>query len=144
MKLFIKVREDNGSGGFTGGQSDEAIRNAFAILENDFSPHNIFFNRSCAVIDVVVPSLEYNDWNLYCNLWSDPSYQYDDGIAIFLGPPNPYAGPIPGGGVTNGIPCNKIWVAGFWPAFGNAVESPVISVDVKAVEENELTPPSEG
>ena len=127
IKVYVHVvRKGDGNGGFTDGQTDAAIQSAFSILESDFAPHNIFFVRSCQVENIITAKIGYEDFDLYCSLWNDPDYDHDDGISIFFGPPITYSG-VSGGGFADGILSNKIWIAGQWPGYGNAVESPLIS-----------------
>ena len=130
IKVYVHViRLDDGNGGFSGGQLDEDINTAFDILDEDFTPHNIFFVRSCEVIDIPVSGTEYNNPELFCSLWANTTYEYGDGISLFLGPPISYLPPSdPFVAIANGIPCNKLWLGGNLPlGGGNVVPTRVIS-----------------
>ena len=105
-------------------QTEESVNKAFSILAADFAPHNIFFVRSCGMeyIDDFDNDDDYYHWSTYCELWGNPQYQHDDGITLFFGPnaelefdPNSSWGIDPlGGGLTNCIPGNQIWITGQW------------------------------
>ncbi len=123
IRVYVHViRHLDGSGG----QTDEAIRNAFEILNSDFNPHNIFFVRTCDVIDVPVSEEDYYDFNIYCDLWGNPQYQHDDGIDMFLGPEEVTNN---AGGIAANIPSKALWVAGIWTNSVDipAIQSPIIS-----------------
>ncbi len=119
IRVYVHViRQMDGSGG----QTDEAIRNAFAMLDADFSPYNIFFVRECEVIDIPVSETDYFDFYIYCDLWNNPLYQHDNGINMFFGPPEVSNA---AGGYANNIPGNKLWISGIWPIGQGAPLNPI-------------------
>lgn len=125
IKVYVHViRKPDGSGG----QSHEAIDNAFQRLNNDFTPHNIFFVRDCEVIDIPVSNDDYFDFGISCDLWTNPDFQHDDGIDMFFGSEEITNN---AGGVAQEIPGKALWMGGTWPngqgAPWNVIESAIIS-----------------
>ncbi|MEZ4951147.1 MAG: hypothetical protein R2784_17445 [Saprospiraceae bacterium] len=108
---FIKlnlynIKKDDGSGGV----SLDTINMALDLMEQDFSPHNIFFVRDCAINDIFVSEFQYTqDHYLHNSVWDNPDCSQNDGINIFFapfdlqpGPGNAFTPPV--------LPTNKVWI----------------------------------
>ena len=89
VRIYIHViRRNDGSGG----QTQEAIDEMLSILEEDFSPHSIFFIWDCEIDDVKNTTL----YNSLTNPGQTESiYSINphlDGIDLYLFPDNPITG----------------------------------------------------
>ena len=117
LKIYFHViRRSNG----TGGQTNESVNEAFNILNQDFNPHNIFFNWDNQ-IDYI------NNDNYYSSpttaIFSVNNHQ--DGIDIYLFDDSSSAG-----GRANGVgESSEFWVSGsYWKSPNNSLtKSHVIS-----------------
>lgn len=79
LRLYLyNVRHTDGSGGLT----QTEINDVLARLENDFSPHNIYFSLACT--DDIENSLYKNDPTLLLN----SSYVKSQGINLFVSDSN--------------------------------------------------------
>lgn len=113
---FHVIRRSNG----TGGQTLNSVNEAFNILNNDFNPHNIFFDWNNQ-IDYIDSDFHYN--NPTTAIYNVNNHQ--DGIDIYLFDDSSSAG-----GRANGVgQSSEFWVSGsYWKApFGSLVNSHVIS-----------------
>lgn len=117
VKIYMHViRTTNG----TGGQSTNAVNQAFQVLNDDYNPHDISFNWD-GVIDYIDNDSYYNSpgTNIY-NV-----NNHTDGIDIYL-----YHDDAPAGGRANGVgESSEFYLSGsFWKApYSPLVTSHVIS-----------------
>lgn len=122
VKIYMHViRRSNGSGG----HSPAAVDQAFSILEDDFSPHNIFFVWDCS-IDYINNTTYYNS-NGTLAIFNMNSHA--DGIDIYLFPDAP--GQM-GNGMAQATPSSAFYVSGnFW-------NSPFQSLTTSSVTSHEM------
>lgn len=98
LKIYMHViRRTNG----TGGQTVDAVNQAFQILNDDYNPHNISFNWD-GVIDYIDNDSYYNNPNHGWSPTTSPTIfgvnNHQDGIDIYL-----YDDSIGGSGLANGV-----------------------------------------
>ncbi|MFN8775533.1 MAG: hypothetical protein ACK5XV_02090 [Flavobacteriales bacterium] len=117
LRVYMHViRMSNG----TGGQSVPAVNQAFQILQQDFQPHQIYFQWD-GTIDYIDNDSYYNNSGPYIFSINNHS----DGIDIYL-----YHDQASPGGMANGIGnSSEFYVSGsFWdPPYDGLVTSHVIS-----------------
>jgi len=121
VKIYMHViRRTNGSGG----QTTNAVNQAFQILNADYNPHDIFFNWD-GIIDYIDNTTYYNNPNygsgyetingevvfIYPDIFSVNNHQ--DGIDIYL-----FDDSIGGSGLAHGVgDSSEFYVTGsFWEA----------------------------
>jgi len=117
LRIYIHVvRRSNG----TGGQSENDVNQAVNILNADFNPHNIYFQK--------VGEIDYINSDSYYYTPNATIYtvnNHSDGIDIYL-----FDDSAAAGGRANGVgESSEYWVSGsFWDApNGSLVKSHVIS-----------------
>ena len=117
LKIYFHViRKSNG----TGGQTNESVNEAFNILNQDFNPHNIFFNWDNQ-IDYINDDYYYRSPTPA--IFSVNNHQ--DGIDIYL-----FDDSLRAGGRANGVgESSEFWVSGsYWkPPNNSLTKSHVIS-----------------
>jgi len=117
VKIYIHViRTSNG----TGGQTTSAVNQAFQMLTDDYSPHDISFNWD-GIIDYIDNDSYYNSPGV--NIYTVNNHT--DGIDIYL-----YHDGAPAGGRANGVgESSEFYLSGsFWNSpFSPLVTSHVIS-----------------
>lgn len=102
IRLYVHVvRRDDGTGGYT----PEEVRQALAILDQDFNPHNIFFVWDCGID--YIDSDYYHDNIAISIFFQNP---HTDGIDLYLQPP--HIGQPNGQGLAGGIPAERLYVFG--------------------------------
>jgi len=119
IKIYIHViRTSMG----TGGQSTQDVKDAVAILQQDFNPHDIFFIWDCQ-IDYI------DDDSWFVGPASDDTGIYSvnnhyDGIDIYLFPETANSP----GGRANGVgESSEFWVSGTWSGNIPVAQSSIIS-----------------
>ncbi len=123
VKIYIHViRRSNG----TGGHTPTTVDQVFSLLENDFSPHNIFFVWDCVI--------DYIDNTSFYNMQGTGSIfsvnDHSDGVDIYLFPDKP--GVAGGNAMAQNIPSSAFYVS------GNYFNSPFQSLTTSSVTSHEM------
>lgn len=91
--------------------SEQEIDDALASVNADFNPHNIFFERDCAVEYLVMPDEQVTNDRYYVDVVFNGDCYKDDGIKVFIGPSD-HNSEGANAFTIGGIPTNLIWMTG--------------------------------